>query len=119
MVSRSADLIGLCDDDAPVNDFSCENAWAGAIIFINERDVPYTGFELLDPSVVLWIVFQMGHDELAAAFFGGDVHENGLDLIDGVGQDGVFLKALRRLAAKLDLYGVQIFGEFCAGLSLW
>src|SRR5215471_12597537 len=83
MVRTSAPfLVRLCDYGAAIHRLAGNDALARAIVFIHERNVAHRGLELLQACVACGVVFDMGHDELAAALFRCRLAENRLDLAD-------------------------------------
>jgi hypothetical protein len=66
-------LIRFSDDGAAVDWFAGDDAFAGAVVFVDEGDIAGGGLEFLEAGVASGVVGDVGHDELTADFFGGDV----------------------------------------------
>src|SRR5215471_3224322 len=92
-IATSARLVRFGNHHPAVDLLAREDAFAGAIVLVHQRDAARSGFEFLDPRVAGRVVFEVRHDEFTAAFFGGDVAQDRLHFADRIGEDGVVLEA--------------------------
>src|ERR1700682_482771 len=72
--------VSLGDHHPAVDRFLRDDAFAGAVEFVVQRNVAYRRLEFLQSGIAHRVVFQMCHNEFAAALLGSHSRQDGLDL---------------------------------------